>query len=187
MLALLLPHQLSMRSFLVIALLALVACNRGERGNAKGSVAFNAQTVLTSALQSAMSNESLGKVAARKGRLPETRQFGESMARAAAALRTDLTSLAQRRNLPLPAGPAEKQVALRENLDILPGQVFDRGYSLAMIQDLTSTLSAFDAAASHDRELGEVGARHKAALTEQLQVANAALERVGGSPFGFVP
>lgn len=109
------------------------------------------------------------------------------MAREAAALRADLASLAQRRNLPAPAGPAEKQVALRENLDILPGQVFDRGYSLAMIQDLTGTISALDAAASHDRELGEVGTRHKTSLTEQLKLATAALERVGGSPFGFVP
>ena len=134
-----------------------------------------------------MSNESLGKLAARRGRLPETRQLGESMEREAAALHADLASLAQRRNLPPPSGFAEKQVALRENLDILPGQVFDRGYSLAMVQDLTGTISMLDAAAAHDRELGEVGARHKVALTEQLKVASAALERVGGSPFGFVP
>ena len=177
-----------MRSVGATAFVALLmACNRFGGGAANPKSAFNGPAVLTSALQSAMSNESLGKLAAHKGRLPETRQLGESMEREAAALHADLASLAQRRNLAAPSGPAEKQVALRENLDILPGQVFDRGYSLAMVQDLTATLTTLDGAASHDRELADVGARHKAALAEQLKLASAALERVGGSPFGFVP
>lgn len=177
-----------MRSISAIAFVALLmSCNRFGGGHSRQAPAFNSSAVLTSALQSAMSNESLGKLAARKGRLPETRQLGESMEREAAALHADLASLAQRRKLPTPSGPAEKQVALRENLDILPGQVFDRGYSLAMVQDLTATMTTLDGAASHDRELADVGARHKAALSEQLKLASAALERVGGSPFGFVP
>ena len=178
-----------MRSLVVILSLSLLAgCHRlGVGGSSQPPPPFDPRAALTAALQSAMSNESLGRVAARKGRLPETRLFGESMARESAALRADLAALAQLRNVPPPSSLQEKQVALRENLDILPGQVFDRGYSLAMVQDLTATISALDAAAPHDRELGEVGARHKSALTEQLKLANAALDRVGGSPFGFVP
>ena len=187
-LALLLPPLLAMRSAVATASIALLmACNRFGGGAANPKNAFTGPAVLTAALQSAMSDESLGKLAGRKGRLPETRQLGESMEREAAALHADLASLAQRRNLPPPSGLAEKQVALRENLDILPGQVFDRGYSLAMVQDLTATMTTLDGVASHDRELADVGARHKAALAEQLKVANAALKRVGGSPFGFVP
>lgn len=177
-----------MRSIAALAIAFLfTACSRFGGGSAQPAAGFNSQAALTFAIQDAMSDESLGQMASRKARLPETRQFGESVQREAAALRSDLAVLAQQRKLPLPAAPAEKHVALRENLDILQGQVFDRGYSLAMVQDLTATISAFDGAAAHDRELGELGARHKAALTEQLKAASATLDHAGGSPFGFVP
>lgn len=178
-----------MRSLAALVLLTIFAdCSRlGIGETARSTAPLTPAQTLNVALQSAMSDESLGALAARKARLPETRQFGQSMEKEAAALRNDLTALAQARHLPIPSALAEKQVALRENLEILPGQVLDSAYSLAMVQELTATMEAFDRLAATDRELAEVGKRHKAALGGELKSANAALERVGGSPFGFIP
>lgn len=174
-----------MRSTLLLATAIVFAgCSRFGGKTSVATAAATPEAILTASLQCAASDESLSALAARKGRLPETRQFGESMGREATALRAELAALAERRKLPA-ADLAEKQVALRQNLDILPGQVFDRGYSLAMVQDLTATITRLDAA--HDQELAAIGARHKTALTEQLKLANATLDRLGGSPFGFVP
>lgn len=175
-----------MRGRILLMLVAMAtACSRGTAGQ---SNAFNAPLTVTASLQTLISDEQLGELAARRGRIPETRQLGAAIHRNAAAMRADLAAIAARRRL-APAPPlAEKQVALRDNLDTLPGRIFDEGYALAMIQDQNALEQAFDRIArSDDPELKQFAERYRSTVAGQRDQSNAVLELLGGSPFGFTP
>jgi len=97
-------------------------------------------------------------------------------------MRGDLTSVAQRRKMALPKGIEEKKLALRDNLSILPGRIFDEGYAVAMVQDTRSMLQLLNARVD-DPDLRGIAAKYR----DQLQVAqrdsNHLLDRLGGPPW----
>ena len=108
------------------------------------------------------------------------------MQREQQAFQKDLAAVAARMGVEVPTGLAEKKVALHDNLAILPGQVFDRGYTLAMIQDLRGISSQMQRAANAGNpQLAELSKRYLPILAEEQKAAHAVLQRVGGSPFAF--
>ena len=95
-----------------------------------------------------------------------------------------LESIARKKNVSIPDQPLEKAVALRENLVTLPGQVFDRAYTLAMVQDLTLLTAQYKTAATwNDADISAVARDTLPGLQVRLDAANALLKRLGGSPF----
>jgi predicted outer membrane protein len=99
-------------------------------------------------------------------------------------LQRALSLIAQRKHLGVPTTIEARKVALRENLDILPGDVFDRGYALAMLQDLNRLSADFaQAARSNDRELAQLARQYLPRINEQRELASRLLNDLGGSPF----
>jgi hypothetical protein len=165
-------------------LIVAAACSRASRDAAS----FNPAATVTPVLQTLTSDQELAALAAKRGRNTETRQLGAAFERNLQAMRGELSAIAQRRRLPAAPPLQEKQTALRENLEILPGRVFDQGYALAMVQDMTSlsaTLDRLDDA--DDAELKQFAAKHRPTVAQQLGESKKLLDLLGGSPFGFTP
>jgi len=176
-----LPLSIMVKRELLVVMLLLCSCTRAKTPAAPP---FDARRFITLSLLTSKADADLGALAAKKGRLPETRQFGDAMHRDQSAMASSLAELARRRNIGMPAGLEEKKVALKDNLTILPGQVFDRGYALAMVQDLDNAIASFNAASSAtDRDVQQFAQQYRATLIARKKDADALLSRLGGSPF----
>ena len=172
-----------MRQLVFLVIAALSAFNCGRSG-ARAAATPTPHAFISTALMTTAADADMAVMATRQARLPETRELGAAMYRTSAAMRADLTRIAQRRGLPPPKGVDEKKAALKENLSILPGQIFDRAYALAMVQDLNAMLRSFDAAAGlNDAELRDFIAKYRDTVREQQRAANRLLDRLGGSPW----
>jgi hypothetical protein len=161
------------------------ACGR-SRAPGVAMAQSSPQVILATVFQDVAGDAMISTVAAKRGRLPETRELGAAMSKTLGDLRDDLARAAQRRNIALPKQMEEKKIALRDNLDMLPGQVFDRGYSLAMTQDTDSLLKKFDAAGS-DPDLRNIASKYRSAIEDQHRAADRLLSRLGGSPWPTAP
>jgi predicted outer membrane protein len=165
-------------------LIVAAACSRASRDAAP----FNPATTVTPVLQTLTSDQQLAALAAKRGRNIETRQLAAAFERNVQAIRGELSAIAQRRKLPAAPPLQEKQTALRENLEILPGRVFDQGYALAMVQDMTSLSATFEQLDdSDDAELKQFAGKHRPTIAQQLAESKKLLDLLGGSPFGFTP
>jgi len=169
----------------IVSLVLLSALAAGcSRDHARADVPFDAKQFVLATNQSTIADVDLGLMAARRGRRPETRQLGSIMHRQESELRTALLALAQQKQIPLNAVPEPRKIALRENLEMLPGEVFDRGYALAMVQDLDAMTASFQQASrSNDRELAAFATQNLPHIREQRVLAAQLLKRLGGSPF----
>jgi len=175
-----------MRVVAIMVLSSAVAAAGCSRGNARaGETAFDPKSFVVSTLQTTISNTDLAVMAARRGRLPETRQLGAIMHRQQGEMQSALAAIAQQKRIAIPGGVEPRKRALKENLQILPGQVFDRGYSLAMVQDLGAMIAAFEKAShSDDPQLAAFARQYLPRLREERDVAAQLLRQLGGSPFG---
>jgi putative membrane protein len=171
-----------MRIVILVLVSALAAgCSRDH---ARADVRFDAQKFVLTTNQSTLADVDLGLMAARRGRRPETRQLGAIMHRQEGELRRALLAVAQRKQIQVTDVPEPRKVALRENLDILPGEVFDRGYALAMLQDLDGMSASFEQASrSGDPELAALAKQYLPRIREQRAFAGQLLKQLGGSPF----
>jgi hypothetical protein len=177
---------MEMRGFARIVCIALlaVACHR----EAAKETPFDANGFLLTTANIALSDADLGDQAARKGRLPETRQLGAAVAGEQRALLAALAPLAQKRKISMPAALEDRRAALHQNLSILPGQVFDRGWALAMVQDYDAMLRGLAAASqSGDDELRAFASRVQPGIAARRKAANELLTRLGGTPFNVAP
>jgi predicted outer membrane protein len=174
--------------FVLALLLASSVATACARDTARASTAFDSSKFVATALQISTADVDLGAIAAKRGRLPETRALGAMLLREQTELKSVLTAIAQRKKVAPPEELAQKQLARRDNLETLPGQVFDRGYSLGMVQDLNALIAGFQKAErSDDTELAALAKQYLPRLVEQRKAASRLLDRLGGSPFGYPP
>lgn len=167
-----------------IALLA-AACSRGEAAN---DPPFDAKGFLVTTTSLARSDVDLGGLAVRKARLPETRQLAAALSGEQRALLAALAPIAQRRGIAMPAVLEDRRAALHQNLSILPGQVFDRGWVLAMVQDYDALLRGLaDASHSGDEDLRALVGRVQPTVAARRNAAGDLLAKLGGSPFNVAP
>jgi predicted outer membrane protein len=173
---------------LLLASLASSVVTGCARDSARASTAFDSSKFVATALQISTADVDLGAVAAKRGRLPETRALGAMLLREQSELKSALTALAQRKKVAPPEELAQKQLARRDNLETLAGQVFDRGYSLGMVQDLNALIASFEKAEkSDDPELAALAKQYLPRLSEQRKAASRVLDQLGGSPFEYPP
>jgi predicted outer membrane protein len=177
-----------MRRIAVCFVILLTAASCREEKPKSKTPPFDRTKFITSTLLTSRSAIDLGQLATHRGRIPETRQFGATMHREQQALLGSLSAIAQKKGIAIPQGIEVKKAALKDNLLILPGQVFDRGYSLATLQDLNTAIANFQNASScGDGDLEAFAKQNLPMLTAEQKSAAALLSRLGGSPFGFVP
>ena len=167
-------------------MLVAAACSREQARSTQPDPAVVTRNFLVWALQTSMSDADLGTIAARRGYDPETRTLAQQMAHDNAALHSALVILAQQRGIAAPAAVEERRRALKENLLILPGQVFDRGFTLAVAQDSAFMLRGFDRASS-DPAIKQLAARYRPLIAQQRKTSTQILDKIGGSPFGYAP
>ena len=80
------------------------------------------------AAKGGMAEVELGKLAAEKGTRDEVKKFGQRMVDDHGKAGADLKTLAQNKNITLPADIGPKEKALRDRLSKLSGDAFDRAY-----------------------------------------------------------
>jgi predicted outer membrane protein len=141
---------------------------------------------LTWALQTSMSDADLGTIASRRAHESQTRVLAQQMARDNAALHSELVVIAQQHGIAAPSQLEERRRALKENLLILPGEVFDRGFTLAVAQDSALMLRGFDRTSS-DPAIKQLAARYRPLIAQQRKTSTEILDSMGGSPFGYAP
>lgn len=166
--------------FVLLTLLFTTACREKRQA---APPPFDPDRFVVEAIQIASSNADLGRFAAQRARTTQARQLGTELATGQQALRESLLQVARKRGIAVPAQLQERQLALRDNLSIMPGMVFDRGYSLAMTQELDRLARRFEsAAATKDADFVPL-ASQVAALRSEKARAQSVLDSVGGSPF----
>jgi predicted outer membrane protein len=180
------------KSFVLVALTLLALACGGKKEDAAAAKPaaqpFDPNAFLVSTYQLSMADGEFSRMAEKRAKVPDTRTLGTQLAREHDQLCTAIRTVAQKRGIALPTTLEEKKIALRDNLTILPGQVFDRGYTLAIVQDHATLLRAFDrASSSSDAEVRTIAQQFRPMLVNEQKAANALLNRMGGSPFGFVP
>jgi len=169
----------------VCAIVIVIACRRAATHHGSG---FDRNAFILTTLQTTLADNDLGAIAARRGRRPETRQLGATLHREQHQLFSQLSAIAQREKIAVPATIEPKKAALEENLSILSGEDFDRGYTLAMLQDANAMSASFRAASTCGDPLIENFAKQNLpVIASEQQSAAALLKSLGGSPFGFVP
>jgi predicted outer membrane protein len=171
-----------MRKTVVLLTVALlIGCGR-RKIDPDG--AFRERRFIISTIQSAASNDELAVMATKRGALAETRELGALLHREQPHLRSDLMQLAERRGLGVEHGLEEKKTALKENLAILQGQLFDQAYALAMSQELDVMFRSVDLARrSNDTELRTIADHYRDTIAGEQQRADALLKQLGGSPW----
>jgi putative membrane protein len=173
-----------MRKLVVCFAAAAIALGCRHDQSKKQAPPFDGVKFLSAALQSALSDADLGAMASRRGALPETRRFGAVMQREQKRLFDALSAVARSKGIAVPTAVEEKRQALKDNLGILPGQVFDRAYALAMVQDSAAMTDGYRAASySGDRDFESFGAQNLPIVAAEQKSAAALLDRLGGSPF----
>ena len=95
-------------------------------------------------------------------------------------MRDELAAAAQRRGVALPKGAEERKVALRDNLAMLPGRVFDQGYALAMVQD---TRGMLEMEKGPDADVRNIITKYDAQLHNGQRDASTVLQNAGGLPW----
>jgi hypothetical protein len=164
------------------ALLILFAAGCGRHA---AQAQTNPQLLIVSTFLDSAGDAEVSALAARKGKLPQTRELGAATQRTLSEMRDDLAHIAQRRNIQLPKGFEEKKIALRDNLSILPNQVLDRAYALAMSQDLAALIQKLDG--TNDSDLQTLAKKYRAAIDQEHRTADQLLKSLGGYPWPTAP
>jgi hypothetical protein len=168
----------------LIGTLMVSAC-----GNARSerTPSFDRTQFLTTALNLTLGGADVSALAARRAHETETRALAARTHAEMSALFNQLAAVARREKVPVPGQVEQKKAALRENLAILPGQVFDRGYLLAVVQDSGALLTLMQRAAAEGGDLAQLARGAVPTLAARQKTAQQLLDKLGGSPFGFVP
>jgi predicted outer membrane protein len=173
-----------MRRVAVLTCLAFWVVSCGRSRPATNQAASTPESFLTSAYLAASGDADVCALATRQARLPETRELGAALHRTLISMRTDLANVARRRRVSLPNGLEERKLALKDNLSILPGRIFDQGYALAMVQDTRAMLQGFDAASRvNDPDVRNIIAKYQQQIRERQRDSDRLLSRLGGAPW----
>lgn len=118
----------------------------GDQGSAKpmnDAKASPDRHFVTEAAVGGMAEVELGKLAAEKASKDEVKKFGQRMADDHGKANDELKSLAQSRQITLPAAIDAKHKATIDRLSKLSGEAFDRAYVQETLKDHQKDVAAF--------------------------------------------
>ncbi len=141
------------------------------------------ETFVKKAAEGGMAEIELGKLAADKATSNEVKQFGQKMVEDHSKANDQLKSLAQTKNITLPADLNAKDKALKDRLSKLSGPAFDRAYMHAMVTDHTNDVNEFrtEAKAGADSDVKSWASNTLPTLETHLKMAQEANRAVGTS------
>ena len=86
----------------------------------------------------------LGRLADHNGQSQDTRQFGQRMVNDHSKANEQLKELAAAASIPLPNAPGPEDEAIRERLDKMQGDAFDRDYIRSQVTAHQETVQLFE-------------------------------------------
>jgi putative membrane protein len=152
-----------------------------QESKARDTKASNAQAFVTEAAHGGHAEVSLGKLASEKAASNDVKEFGQMMVKDHSKANDELATLAGRKGLDVPDGPAKKQKAEEERLSRLSGAQFDRAYMQLMVKDHEKDVRAFEQASRQldDAELKRWASQTLPTLREHLDRARAIQASLG--------
>ena len=159
----------------VLALTVAPALAKGKKGNKAGKQ-LSDQAFVQKAAEGGLAEVELGKLAQEKGASEQVKSFGQRMVTDHGKANNELKTLAQTKNITVPAaiGPHEK--ATRDRLAKLSGPAFDRAYMQAMLADHKKDVAEFqrESTAGKDAEIKSFAAKTLPTLEDHLKLARQA-------------
>jgi putative membrane protein len=126
------------------------------------------------AAQDGMTEVELGKVAMSKSQDPAIRKFAERMVQDHGKANTELTSIAKRKGLDVPAALDSEHQAMVQALSSKSGAAFDSAYAKDMDADHSKAIALFEAAAkSDDADIASFAKKTLPTLKEHKKMADA--------------
>ena len=117
----------------------------------KAATATGDHAFVLEAVSGGMMEVELGRMAASQASSDDVKKFGQRMVDDHSKANNDLTALAQKKNIKLPAEMEKKHQATRDHLAKLNGAAFDKAYMQHMVTDHTKDVQAFE----HEAKMGK--------------------------------
>ena len=140
-------------------------------------------TFVTKAAEGGMAEVKLGQLAADKATSADVKKFGEKMVTDHGKANDELKSLAQQKNITLPADVNAKDKATYDRLSKMSGASFDRDYMQAMLTDHRTDVNEFkkESTSGKDPDVKAWAGKTLPTLEEHLKLAQDAEKAVGTS------
>jgi len=141
------------------------------------------QVFVRKAAQGGMAEVQLGQLAADKAASDEVKKFGQRMVTDHGKANDELKSLAQQKNITLPADVDAKDKALHDRLAKMSGAAFDRAYMQHMLADHRTDVNEFkkESTSGKDPDVKAWAGKTLPTLEEHLRLAQDANKAVGTS------
>ena len=125
----------------------------------------------------------LGRLADQKGKSPEARQFAQRMVDDHSKANGQLKELAAAANIPLPNAPDAEDQAMRERLDKVQGNAFDRDYIRGQITAHQETVQLFEyeIGSGQDTRLKNFASQTLPVIMQHLEMAQRINARLTGA------
>jgi putative membrane protein len=122
----------------------------------------------------------LGELAAQNAASPKVKEFGQRMVKDHTKANEELKAIALKKNISIPATPADKHQHHIDELKAKKGADFDKAYMSMMVEDHEEDISKFEKEGQDgkDTEIKAFAAGKVAILKGHLQMAKAANEGV---------
>jgi putative membrane protein len=135
------------------------------------------------AAQGGLAEVELGQLATQKGQNAQVKQFGQRMVDDHSKANDQLKSIASKNNIQLPTATDAKDQALKDKLNGMSGQQFDRAYIQSMVKDHQKDIAEFQKEASNgsNPDLKNFAAQTVPILQQHLQMAQQAEQTVVSS------
>lgn len=104
------------------------------------------------AAEGGMAEVAMGNLAQQKAQGPSVKDFGAQMVKDHSAANEKLKTLAQSKNITLPAKPSVTEMAMKDKLQVLSGQSFDKSYIKGMIKDHEEDIAEFKKEAASGKD-----------------------------------
>src|SRR3954469_11614734 len=130
-----------------------------------------------------MAEVELGKLASEKASSDQVKQFGQRMVTDHSKANDELKTLAQSKNIMLPADLDGKHKATRDRLAKMSGDAFDRAYMQEMLEDHRKDVNEFrkESQSGKDPEVKAWAAKTLPTLEEHLTMVQSSRGAVGTS------
>jgi putative membrane protein len=155
--------------------LAMSAAPIAQRSQAKSTNAGASAdtTFVTKAARGGMAEVELGKLATEKASSPDVKEFGQKMVDDHGKANDELKSLAQSKNITLPADLSAADKAKHDRLSKLSGEAFDRAYMREMLNDHRTDVNEFrhESQAGRDADIKSWASKTLPTLEGHLKMA----------------
>jgi putative membrane protein len=171
-----------MASVAILALSAAPTFARGVR-HTNTTKHMSDQEFVTEAAKANMAEIELGKLAQANGSNDQVKRFGKQMADDHQKALDSLKTVAANEKITLPTKLDPKEQELKDRLEILSGDAFDRAYMDAMVKDHHQDVAEFRAESKHAKaaDVRQYASSTLPTLEEHLKLAQSIDKTVTGN------